>query len=100
VQTLIEPSAAPAKEGRAKDRAEARLLAEAAVADYFADWCRVGNIMVIADGRLRRLFWRVTDGLDYLRTLVTSRILDVLAGPLPETPADQQRECERMESRR
>jgi hypothetical protein len=28
----------PVAEGRAKDRAEARLLAEAAVAGYFADW--------------------------------------------------------------
>ena len=53
---------------------------------------RVGDI--VATGRLRRLFWRVADGLDYLWTLATLRILDRLAGPLPETPADQQRERE------
>jgi hypothetical protein len=54
----------------------------------------------MTDGRLRRLFWRVVDELHYLWTLATLRILDGLAGPLPETPADHQRECERMESRR
>jgi hypothetical protein len=47
------------------------------------------------DGRLRRLFWGVTDALDYLWTLATLRILDGLAGPLPETPADQQRARDR-----
>jgi hypothetical protein len=52
----------------------------------------VGDI--VATGRLRRLFWRVSDDLDYLWTLATLRILDRLAGPLPETPADQQRERE------
>ena len=46
----------------------------------------------MADGTLRRLFWRVTDHLDYLVTLASLRILDTLAGPLPETPADRQRE--------
>jgi hypothetical protein len=46
-------------------------------------------------GRLRRLFWRVADDLDYLWTLATLRILDGLAGPLPETPADQQRARDR-----
>jgi hypothetical protein len=46
----------------------------------------------VATGRLQRLFWRVADELDYLWTLATLRILDWLAGPLPETPADQQRE--------
>jgi hypothetical protein len=35
---------------------------------------RVGDI--VADGLLRRLFWRVADYLDYLWTLVTLRILD------------------------
>jgi hypothetical protein len=46
---------------------------------------------IVATGRLRRLFWRVADDLDYLVTLVQLRILDALAGPLPETPADRQR---------
>jgi hypothetical protein len=35
----------------------------------------------MADGRLRRVFWRVADGLDYLLTLARLRILDALAGP-------------------
>jgi hypothetical protein len=50
---------------------------------------RIGDIAAMTDRPLRRLFWRVADGLDYL---VTLRILDALAGPLPETPADRQRE--------
>jgi hypothetical protein len=49
----------------------------------------------MTDGRLRRLFWRVADQLDYLVTLAWLRILDALAGPLPETPADRQRQRER-----
>jgi hypothetical protein len=36
--------------------------------------------------------WRVADHLDYLLTVVRLRTLDALAGPLPETPADRQRE--------
>jgi hypothetical protein len=43
----------------------------------------------------QRLFWRVADDLDYLWTLATLRILDALAGPEPETPADQQRARDR-----
>jgi hypothetical protein len=43
------------------------------------------------DGPLRRLFWRMVDDLDNLWTLTTLRVLDALAGPEPETPADQQR---------
>ena len=54
----------------------------------------------MTDDRLRRLFWRVADQLDYLVTLARLRILDALAGPQPETPADQQRERERIESPR
>jgi hypothetical protein len=38
---------------------------------------------------LQCLFWRVADQLDYLLTLARLRILDALAGPEPETPADQ-----------
>ena len=49
----------------------------------------VGDI--VATGRLRRLFWRMADALDYLWTLATLRILDALAGPEPEKAADQQR---------
>jgi hypothetical protein len=53
----------------------------------------------MADGPLRRLFWHVADDLDYLWTLATLCILDALAGPLPETEADQQRkrDQERLE---
>jgi hypothetical protein len=46
-------------------------------------------------GPLRRLFWRVADDLDYLWTLAMLRILDALAGPLPETEADRQRARDR-----
>jgi hypothetical protein len=51
-------------------------------------------------GPLRRLFWRVADDLDYLWTLATLRIPDGLAGPLPETPADQQRAWDRERIKR
>ena len=49
---------------------------------------------------MRKLFWRLTDALDYLVTLASLRILDALAGPLPETPADQRREGELIGSPR
>ena len=49
----------------------------------------------VADAPFRCLFWRVTDALDYLLTLATLRILDALAGPLPETEADRQRKRDR-----
>jgi hypothetical protein len=45
----------------------------------------------MSDSPVRRLYWRVVDTLDYLLTLTTLRILDVFAGPEPETPADEQR---------
>jgi hypothetical protein len=48
----------------------------------------------------RRLFWRVVDHLDYLLTLAWLRILDGLAGPLPETPADRQRQRDRERIKR
>jgi len=53
----------------------------------------------MADARLRRLFWHVVDALDYFLTLARLRVLDALAGPEPETAADQQRkrDRERME---
>ena len=56
---------------------------------------RIGDIVTTAGGRLRRLFWRAADDLDYLVTLARLRILDALAGPLPETGADQQRARDR-----
>ena len=51
------------------------------------------------DTGLRRVLWRVVDHLDYLLTLVRLRILDAVAGPEPETSADQRREAgrERMQ---
>jgi hypothetical protein len=49
----------------------------------------------MSDTRLGHLFWRVADELDYLLTLARLRILDALAGPEPETPADQWRERDR-----
>jgi phosphatidylserine/phosphatidylglycerophosphate/cardiolipin synthase-like enzyme len=42
----------------------------------------------------------VADALDYLMTLATLRILDALAGPEPETPADHQREWDRERTER
>jgi hypothetical protein len=45
--------------------------------------------------RLGRILWRITDGLDYWLTLVRLRILDAVAGPEPETSADQRREAGR-----
>jgi hypothetical protein len=46
------------------------------------------------------LFWRVADDLDYLVTLTRLRVLDAIVGPLPETPADQQREQDRERLRK
>jgi hypothetical protein len=45
----------------------------------------------MANGSLRRLFWRVASALDYLVTLAWLRILDALAGPEPEMRGDHQR---------
>jgi hypothetical protein len=62
---------------------------------------RIGDIVaIVADTRRRRLFWRVADDLDYLWTLATLRILDALAGPLPETEADRQRARDREQINR
>jgi hypothetical protein len=60
----------------------------------------IGDIVAMANGRLRHLFWRVADELHYLWTLATLRILDALAGPEPETPADQQRARDRERIKR
>jgi hypothetical protein len=51
------------------------------------------------DTGLRRVLWRVVDHLDYVQTLVRLRILDAVAGPEPETSADQRRDAgrERMQ---
>jgi hypothetical protein len=46
----------------------------------------------MTDAPFRCLFWRVADALDCLWTLATLRLLDGLAGPLPETPADRRGE--------
>ena len=55
--------------------------------------------MAMLDAGIRRFFWRVVDGLDYVQTLVRLRILDAVAGPEPETSADQRRDAgrERMQ---
>ena len=47
------------------------------------------------DTRLGRVFWSIVDVLDYVLTLARLRILDAVAGPEPETSADQQREVNR-----
>ena len=54
----------------------------------------------MSDSPVRRLYWRVVDTLDYLLTLTTLRILDVFAGPEPETPADEQRKRDREQLER
>ena len=52
------------------------------------------------DTGLRRILWRIADGLDYVLTLARLRILDALTGPLPEMPEDQQRERDRKQLER
>jgi hypothetical protein len=54
----------------------------------------------MTEGPLQRLFWRGADQLDYLLTLAWPRILDALAGPHPETPADRQRQRDREKIKR
>ena len=58
------------------------------------------NVCQAITERLRRLFRRVADALDYIVTLVRLRILDALAGPEPETLADQQRKQNRERVKR
>jgi hypothetical protein len=45
-------------------------------------------------------FWRVADKVDYLVTLARLRILEVVCGPAPETPANQWRERDRERLKR
>ena len=52
------------------------------------------------DTGLRRVLWRVVDHLDYVLTLVRLRIHDAVAGPEPETSADQRREAGRQRMQR
>ena len=59
---------------------------------YAPDWTDVEDRQRRARDPRRRLFWRVADDLDYLLTLVRLRILDALAGALPQTTADRQRQ--------
>ena len=47
------------------------------------------------DAGIWRVLWRVVDHLDYVLTLTKLRILDAVAGPEPETSADQRREAGR-----
>jgi hypothetical protein len=54
----------------------------------------------MSDGLLARFFWQVVDDLDYLVTLARLRIVDAVAGPEPQTPADQQRERDREQLER
>jgi hypothetical protein len=50
----------------------------------------------MADGPLRRLFWRLAGAGDYFPDAGdVAGILYALAGPPPEAPADQQRERDR-----
>jgi hypothetical protein len=56
--------------------------------------------MAMSDSLLARFFWQVVDALDYLLTLTRLRIVDAVAGPAPETPADQQRKRDREQLER
>jgi len=54
----------------------------------------------MTDGPKACLFWRGLDRADYWLTLARLRILDALAGPLPETPADRRRRQDRERIKR
>jgi hypothetical protein len=54
----------------------------------------------LAELTWRRLFWRVADTLDYVLTLAWLHIIDALAGPTPERPADQQLRLDRERIKR
>jgi hypothetical protein len=54
----------------------------------------------MAEGPLRRVFWRVVDGLGYSLTLAWLHVLDAVAGPASETPADEQRKWDREQFER
>ena len=49
--------------------------------------------------RLRPIFWRALDALDYAVTQARLSLVDALCGPEPETEADRQRRCDRDPSR-
>jgi len=49
----------------------------------------------MADGALRRLFWRVVDTVDYWLMQAKFHIVDAVCGPEPPTPADEMREANR-----
>ena len=54
----------------------------------------------MTDRPLACLFWRALDRVDYWLTLARCASLDTLAGPLPETPADQERKRDRKKIER
>jgi hypothetical protein len=66
--------------------ARGRGRAEMALRAFVEDW---------RDRLLVRFFWRAVDALDYLVTFARLRVVDAVAGPEPETPADQQRKRSR-----
>jgi hypothetical protein len=60
------------------------------------------NVWAVERRKARGLLaflWRVVDALDHVLTLARLRILEALAGPLPETPANQQRARNREQDR-
>lgn len=84
--------------GAAANSENLNLVSSADIAAaYAAHWHNrlAGARATMLDSGLRRFFWRIVHGLDYVLTRVRLRILDAVAGPEPETSADQQREVDR-----
>jgi len=50
--------------------------------------------------RLVRLFWHILDVADYATTSVRLRLVDLISGSEPTTPADKQREKEHEQLQR
>jgi hypothetical protein len=50
--------------------------------------------------RLVRLFWHILDVADYATISVRLRLVDLIYGPEPPTPADMQREKEHEQLQR